>query len=149
MKELLLCVHSVVKTLDLEISRCYLADHVKEMYLSTCRTTIFPHSTNQIIVFWRRPFLSSLMTTAEATRARQIGAIHLGKNSEIFGPESNGTFPECSFRKFWSTSRDFPFSNWNFYPNGSRPMISARALFYSNKYFYRALCVYETTTKVD
>ena len=68
MKDLLLCVHVIAKTLNLEISRCHLADHVKELYWSACRTTIFPHSTNQIIVFWRRPCLSSLMTTAEAAR---------------------------------------------------------------------------------
>ena len=71
MKDLLLAVHVVVKTLNLEISRCHLADYVKEFYLSaccTCSTIIFPHSTNQIIVFWRclcrsrRLCLSSLMT---------------------------------------------------------------------------------------
>ena len=53
MKGLLLCVHVVVKTLNLEISRCHLGDDVKELYLSACRTCstiIFPHSTNQIIV---------------------------------------------------------------------------------------------------
>ena len=31
MKELRLCVHAVVKTLNLEISRCHLADYVKEL----------------------------------------------------------------------------------------------------------------------
>ena len=31
MKDLLLCVHVVVKTLNLEISRCHLADYVKEL----------------------------------------------------------------------------------------------------------------------
>ena len=31
-KDLLLCVHVVVKTLNLEISRCHLADYVKEFY---------------------------------------------------------------------------------------------------------------------
>ena len=30
MKDLLLCAHVVVKTLNLEISRCHLADYVKE-----------------------------------------------------------------------------------------------------------------------
>ena len=69
MKDLLLCVHVVAKTLNLEISRYHLADYVKELDLSACRTCstiIFPHSTNQIIVFWRRrcccrrPCLSSL-----------------------------------------------------------------------------------------
>ena len=57
MKDLLLCVHVVAKTLTLEISRCHLADYVKELYLSACRmcsTIICHHSTNQIIVFWRR-----------------------------------------------------------------------------------------------
>ena len=52
MKDLLLCVHVVVKTLNLEISRCHLPDYVKELYKSACRTCttiIFPPSTNQII----------------------------------------------------------------------------------------------------
>ena len=31
-KDLLLCVHAVVKTLNLEISRCHLADYVKESF---------------------------------------------------------------------------------------------------------------------
>ena len=54
MEDLLLGVHVVVKTLTSEISRCHLADYVIELYLSACRTCstiIFPHSTNQIIVF--------------------------------------------------------------------------------------------------
>ena len=60
MKDLLLCVYVAVKTLNLEISGCHLADYVEEFYLracrtcSTCSTIIFPHSTNQIIVFWCR-----------------------------------------------------------------------------------------------
>ena len=37
MKDLLLCVHVVIKTLNLEISR-YLADYVKELYLSPCQS---------------------------------------------------------------------------------------------------------------
>ena len=70
MKDLLLCVHVVVKTFNMEISRCHLADYVKEFYCSACRTCstiIFSHSTNQIIVFWRRhcrcgrPCLSSVI----------------------------------------------------------------------------------------
>ena len=54
MKDLLLCVRVVVKTLNLEISRYHLEDYVKEFYLSasrTCSTIIFPDSTNEIIVF--------------------------------------------------------------------------------------------------
>ena len=71
MKDLLLCVHVAVKTLNLEISRCHLVGYVKELYSSACRTCstiIFPHSTNHIIVFWRRrrrcrhTCLSSLMS---------------------------------------------------------------------------------------
>jgi len=31
-KDLLVCVHAVVKSLNLEISRCHLADYVKEFY---------------------------------------------------------------------------------------------------------------------
>ena len=55
-KYLLLCaVYVAVKTINLEISRCRLADHIKEFYLSayrTCSTIIFPNSTNRINVFW-------------------------------------------------------------------------------------------------
>ena len=54
MKDLLLGVHVVVKPLNLDISRCHLADYVIELYLSACRTCstiIFPRSTNQIIDF--------------------------------------------------------------------------------------------------
>ena len=50
MKDLLLCVHVVVKTLNLEISRCHLAD---QSVCRTCSTIILPHLTNQVIVFWR------------------------------------------------------------------------------------------------
>ena len=32
MKDLLLCVHVVVKTLNSEILRCHLADYFKEFY---------------------------------------------------------------------------------------------------------------------
>ena len=32
MKDLLLCVHVVLKTLNFEISRCHLTDYVKELY---------------------------------------------------------------------------------------------------------------------
>ena len=52
MKDLLSSVHVVIKTLNLEIS--HLADYVKKLYESAyrmCSTIIFPHSTNQIIVF--------------------------------------------------------------------------------------------------
>ena len=51
MRDLLLCVHVVVKTLNLEISRYRLVAYVKECYLTACSTIIFLHSTNQIIVF--------------------------------------------------------------------------------------------------
>ena len=69
MKDLLLCVHLVAKALILEFSRCNLADYVKELYLSACRTCstiIFSHSTNHISChFWRhrRPlrFLNALI----------------------------------------------------------------------------------------
>ena len=72
MKDSLLCVHVVVKTLNLEISRCHSADYVVELCLSlcsTCSTIIFTHSTNQIIVIWcrgcrcRHPCLSSNTST--------------------------------------------------------------------------------------
>ena len=42
MKDLLLCVHVVVKTLNLEIARCHLADYVKELYLERLSGTRDP-----------------------------------------------------------------------------------------------------------
>ena len=63
MKDLQLYVHVIVKTLNLEISRCYLADYVKECQYSACRTCgmiILPHSTNHVIVFWRRIYKSGI-----------------------------------------------------------------------------------------
>ena len=56
MRDLLLCVHVVVKTINLEISLSRLADYVKELYVSACHT----HSTNQIIVFWLPSSLLSI-----------------------------------------------------------------------------------------
>ena len=50
MKDLLLCIYVVVKTLNLEISCCHLAATSKN-YLSACHkcsTIILPHSTNQM-----------------------------------------------------------------------------------------------------
>ena len=54
MKELPLGIHVVVQTLNLEISPSRLADYVKEFCKNacrTCRTIIFPHLSNQIILF--------------------------------------------------------------------------------------------------
>ena len=39
MKDLLLCVYVVAKTLNLEISPYHLSDYVKELYLSAYRTS--------------------------------------------------------------------------------------------------------------
>ena len=61
-----LCVHVVVKTINLEISRSRLADYVKELYASACRTCstiVFSHSINEIIVFWLPPSLLKLSIT--------------------------------------------------------------------------------------
>ena len=66
MRDLLLCVHVAVKTINLESSRSRLADYVKELYESACRTCstiIFSHSTNQIIVFWLPSSLLKLSIT--------------------------------------------------------------------------------------
>ena len=89
MKDLLLCVHVIVKTLNLEISRFHLADYVKELYESACRTcnTItFYHSTNQIIVFWRprcrRPCLSSLMESS--LDLKLLSTCHFRADEEAF-----------------------------------------------------------------
>ena len=54
MKDLLLCVHVVVKTLNMVISRCLLADDVKELYLSACRTC----STCSTTIFLIQPIRS-------------------------------------------------------------------------------------------
>ena len=59
MKDILLCVHVVVKTLNLEISRCHLEDYVIYMFLNaccTCGTIIFAPLTNQVIVCKHSPY---------------------------------------------------------------------------------------------
>ena len=70
MKDLLLCVHVVVKTLNLEFSRCHLLAYVKVPVLNCVphvQHDYIPHSTNQIFFFWRRrcrcrhPCLCSLL----------------------------------------------------------------------------------------
>ena len=70
MKDLLLCVRVVVKTLNLEISRCHLQitpKNLTEMRAEGAAGFFFL-STNQVIIFWsrgnccRRPCLSSLLT---------------------------------------------------------------------------------------
>ena len=56
MRDLLLCVHFVVKTLRFGHFTLSFGKLRQELYWSACRTCstiIFPHSTNQIIVFWR------------------------------------------------------------------------------------------------
>ena len=76
MKDLLLGNHVVVKTLNLEISRCSSAKYVTEFHQSachTCSTIIFPHPTNHSIVFWhclcrcRHLCLSFLMSSVWKT----------------------------------------------------------------------------------
>ena len=47
-------VRLVIQALNLKISRCRLADYVKEFYLCACRTCstiIFPHLSNQRVIF--------------------------------------------------------------------------------------------------
>ena len=83
MKDLLLCVHVVVETFSLEMSRCHLADFVRALCKSACRTCstiIFAHSTNQIIVFWRPccrcrgPCLSSLLSSKRRTNLLMLSS---------------------------------------------------------------------------
>ena len=64
----LLVVQIVVKTLNLEISRCHLADYVKELH---CSTIIFPHSTNQIVSSRRRCRCPSLILKGSLLFSRQ------------------------------------------------------------------------------
>ena len=55
-RDLKLQARVVVKTSNMEFSRRYLADYVKKLHhkaCRTCRTIIFPYSTNQIIDLWR------------------------------------------------------------------------------------------------
>ena len=62
MKDLLLRVRALVGTSNLRISRRYLADYVKEMYLILKRaaraacTIICPYITNHIKYLWRCRF---------------------------------------------------------------------------------------------
>ena len=74
-------------SLNLEISRCHLADYVKELYQSACRTCstiIFTHSTNQSIVFWRRrcscrrPCLKLPKLPEVVFRGRSVETLGLG-----------------------------------------------------------------------
>ena len=55
-KDLLLRARVVVRTSNMKISRRCLADYVKKLHQNkacrTCRKTIFPHSTNQIMDLW-------------------------------------------------------------------------------------------------
>ena len=75
----------VVKTLNLEISRCHLTEYVRELYRSACRTCstiIFPHSANQIIDLWRcgchcrRLCLSSRITVSSGANLYKREAHH-------------------------------------------------------------------------
>ena len=84
MKDLLLRAHVVVRTSNMKISRCRLADYVKTLHQKACRTCstiIFLHSSNQIIDLlrcrWRcrRKILNSLMTTGKATTTPQINEL--------------------------------------------------------------------------
>ena len=74
-------------SLNLEISRCHLANYVKELYQSACRTCstiIFTHSTNQIIIFWRRrcscrrPCLKLPKLPEVVFRGRSVETLGLG-----------------------------------------------------------------------
>ena len=63
----LLWARVVVRTSNMKVSPCRLADYVKRLRQKACSTIIFPHLTNQIIDLWRcrccwcRHFLNSLL----------------------------------------------------------------------------------------
>ena len=76
MKGLLLCVHVVVKTLNLEISRCHLGDDVEE--LQHMQHDYFSSFNQSDHCFWRRrcrclrPCLSSLWVCRQLLENRSI-----------------------------------------------------------------------------
>ena len=89
MKDLLFCVHVAVKTLNLENSRRHYFGRLRQIILlkcvRTCSTIIFPHSSNQIIVFWRRrcccrrPCLRSLITQKARQHTENNGFLAISR----------------------------------------------------------------------
>ena len=81
MKDLLLRAPVVVRTSNMKIPRCRLANYVKTLHQKACRTCstiIFLHSTNQIIDLWRcrwrcrRQILNSLITSTLAWLPKDV-----------------------------------------------------------------------------
>ena len=63
MNGLLPRAHVVVKTPNLKISRCRLANYIQKIYYSACRncnTITFRYSTNHIIDLWRGRYICHL-----------------------------------------------------------------------------------------
>ena len=80
MKDILLCIDVVVKTLIFEISRCYLADYVKVIVLKCVphvQYGYFYSFANQVIVFWRclSSLLCVVLTSAGALNDRRDIAV--------------------------------------------------------------------------
>ena len=107
MKNLLLQAHVVVRTSNLKISRCCLADYVKTLHQKACRmcsTIIFLHSTNQIIDLWRcrcrcrcrRQILNSLFTNATPQSTQDCNSESMVTNMLI--RVSRGTRGQTGFK---------------------------------------------------
>ena len=89
MKDLLLQARVVVRTSNMKISRCRLADYVQTLHQKaccTCSTIIFYHSTNQIIDLWRcrrgchRQILNSLFKLLQSGRVLSFPTEHRIQN---------------------------------------------------------------------
>ena len=78
MKDLLLCVHVVVKTLNLEILRFHLTDHVKVRAARTARLFFLVQHGNQSLICrcrFRRRFWNSLFIQRSAIGVNIVPAI--------------------------------------------------------------------------
>ena len=116
MKDLLLCVHVVVETLNLEISRCHFADYVKELYKSACRTIIVWHGIfanfREFRLFSRIKFI---FPNSPAIRENYLPPKKIRKNLLHFFLLLNFNSTDC--KQYHS----LPFSNLN-------PMYSVSGL---------------------
>ena len=76
MKDLMLCVHVVVKFGNLEISRCHLADYVKELCVPHVQHGYISSFNQSDHCYWRRRCCchqgALASTTATATTTPQI-----------------------------------------------------------------------------
>ena len=87
-------VHVVVRTLNLEISRCHLTDYAKELYKSACRTVIFPHSpTESNCCFLALPLSLLKLSIKPCWTSLISGRVNI---EEIFALDRESGWRKCS-----------------------------------------------------